>query len=107
MSLYLNQHMLFLLASEFYTNATFGEGLGRIWMGGLTCGTTELSLFSCSSTTQLGSVESTTTCTHANDVSVRCQGLETGSYSHFVLKVLMTCLKLIWSFRCILFLYLL
>ena len=61
-------------------NAAFSEGTGRIWMSGLTCGTTELSLFSCSSTTAIGSVESSTSCTHADDASVRCQGLVTGNY---------------------------
>ena len=65
-------------ASAVLSNAAFGEGTGPIWMSGLSCGTTELSLFSCSSTTPLGSVESTTTCTHADDAAVRCQGLATG-----------------------------
>ena len=48
-------------------------------MSGLTCGTTDSSLFDCSSTTPIGSVETTTSCTHADDASVRCQGLETGN----------------------------
>ena len=53
--------------------AAFGEGTGPIWMSGLTCAGTEMSLFSCSSTVPLGSVP--TSCTHSNDVTVRCQGL--------------------------------
>ena len=58
-------------------NAAFGEGTGRIWMSGLTCGTTQLSLFSCSSTSPVGSVPSS--CRHADDASVRCQELAAGS----------------------------
>ena len=67
------------IASAVLSNAAFGEGTGRIWMSGLACGTTELSLFDCSSITPIGSVESSTSCTHADDASVRCQGLATGN----------------------------
>ena len=70
-----------LAASAFLANAAFGEGIGPIWMSDLTCGTTELSLFDCSSSTPLGSVENTTMCRHANDVAVRCQGTVTGDSS--------------------------
>ena len=66
-------------ATAALSNAAFGEGTGRIWMSGLSCGTTELSLFSCSSVTAIGSVESTTSCSHSDDVAVRCQGLATGN----------------------------
>ena len=58
-------------------SAAFGEGIGPIWMSGLTCGGTETSLFSCSSTVPLGSVQGSTSCMHSNDVAVRCQGLPT------------------------------
>ena len=53
-------------------------------MSGLTCGTNELSLFSCSSNTSLGTVETTTSCRHADDASVRCQGLATGTYVYLL-----------------------
>ena len=56
-------------------------------MGGLTCATTELSLFSCSSATPLGSVETSTSCTHADDASVRCQGLATGTLCDIILNI--------------------
>ena len=61
-------------------NAAFGEGAAdsRIWMSGLTCGTTQLSLFSCSSTSSIGSVPAS--CRHTDDASVRCQGLATSNY---------------------------
>ena len=59
-------------------SAAFGEGTGPIWMSGLTCSGSETSLFSCSSTTPLGGVGSTS-CTHSNDVAVRCQGLPAGT----------------------------
>ena len=62
-----------------FTSAAFGEGTGPIWMSGLTCGGTETSLFSCTSNTPLGSVGTSTTCSHSNDVAVRCQGLPTGN----------------------------
>ena len=67
-------------ATAALANAAFGEGTGRIWMSGLTCGTTQLSLFSCTSTTPIGSVP--TSCRHADDASVRCQGLATGKHPH-------------------------
>ena len=67
-------------ATAALSGAAFGEGTGRIWMSGLSCGTTELSLFSCSSVTTIGSVETTTTCAHSNDAAVRCQGLATSEY---------------------------
>ena len=69
----------FIVTTSF-TSAAFGQGIGRIWMSGLTCTGTESSLFSCSSSISLGSVEVSTTCTHSNDVAVRCQGLPTGEY---------------------------
>ena len=70
-----------LTASDVLANATFGEGTGRIWMSGLTCGTTQqLSLFNCMLATPIGSVENMTSCTHADDAAVRCQGLATGYF---------------------------
>ena len=68
-----------ITATAALSSAAFGEGTGRIWMSGLSCGTTELSLFSCTSATTIGTVETTTTCTHSNDAAVRCQGLATGN----------------------------
>ena len=68
----------FFIASAVLANAAFGEGTGPIWMSGLTCGTTQLSLFSCTSTSPIGSVPSS--CRHADDAAVRCQGLATGSH---------------------------
>ena len=66
------------IASAVLANAAFGEGTGPIWMSGLTCGTTQLSLFSCSSTSPIGSVP--LSCRHADDAAVRCQGLATGNH---------------------------
>ena len=90
-----------LTASAFLPNAAFGEGSGRIWMSGLTCGTTQVSLFTCSSTTTLGTVEISTSCRHADDASVRCQGLATGdsilesicmdAYMCFVITTIFLC----------------
>ena len=62
-----------------FTSAAFGEGTGPIWMSGLTCVGTEITLFSCTSTVPIGSVGPT--CTHSNDAAVRCQGLPTSKYS--------------------------
>jgi hypothetical protein len=66
------------IASAVFANAAFGEGTGPIWMSGLTCGTTQLSLFSCTSTSPIGSVPSE--CRHADDAAVRCRGLTTGNH---------------------------
>ena len=59
-------------------------------MSDLTCSGTEASLFICTSITPLGSVQNTTTCTHMDDVSVRCAGLTEG-----IVKIL--CISLIFS----------
>ena len=69
--------------SEYFGSARFGGGSGPIWMGDLTCTGTEASLFSCTSNTPLGSVQNTTTCTHLNDVSVRCSGFSPGNPTLF------------------------
>ena len=58
-------------------SAAFGAGTGPIWISDLTCIGTETSLFECSSSTPLGSISSIS-CTHSNDVAVRCQGLPSG-----------------------------
>ena len=52
-------------------------------MSGLTCGTTQLSLFNCTFDTPIGSVENMTLCRHADDAAVRCQGLATGYFLTF------------------------
>lgn len=57
----------------FFTNAAFGEGVGRIWMSNLTCVFNLPNLFQCTRQVAIGFVENTTTCTHSNDVAVRCQ----------------------------------
>ena len=56
-----------------FTNAAFGEGVGPIWMSNLTCVSNSPSLFQCTRQVQIGWVENTTTCSHSNDVAVRCQ----------------------------------
>ena len=68
--------------TESLTAGAFGSGTGPIWMSGLTCSGLEGSLFVCTATTQLGWVQNTTTCTHANDVAVRCRGLPSGDLIH-------------------------
>ena len=55
-----------------FTNAAFGEGIGPIWMSNLTCVFNENSLFLCSRQVQIGWVQNSTTCSHSNDVAVRC-----------------------------------
>ena len=55
-----------------FTNAAFGEGIGPIWMSNLTCVFNEASLFRCSRQVQIGWVENSTSCSHSNDVAVRC-----------------------------------
>lgn len=55
-----------------FTNAAFGEGIGPIWMSNLTCVFNENSLFRCSRQVQIGWVQNSTTCSHSNDVAVRC-----------------------------------
>ncbi len=66
------------VVTESLTAGAFGSGTGPIWMSGLSCSGTEQTLFDCTATTPLGQVQSTTTCTHANDVAVRCRGLQSG-----------------------------
>ncbi len=82
----------FFIASAVFANAAFGEGTGPIWMSGLTCGTTQLSLFSCTSTTPIGSVPSS--CRHTDDAAVRCQGLATSNHIQIFLplRTLVLCL---------------
>ena len=65
-----------------FTNAAFGEGTGPIWMSNLTCVFNENSLFSCSRQVQIGWVQNTTTCSHSNDVAVRCS-LRNGNLNPF------------------------
>ena len=55
------------------TGAAFGEGTGCIWMSNLTCVFNQPNLFQCSRQVQTGWVENSTTCTHSNDVAVRCR----------------------------------
>ena len=71
--------------SEYFGSARFGGGSGPIWMSDLTCSGTEPSLFTCTSNTPLGSVQNTTTCTHLNDVSVRCSGYSSGNLILYLL----------------------
>ena len=71
--------------SEYFGSARFGGGSGPIWMSDLTCAGTEASLFTCTSNTPLGSVQNTTTCTHLNDVSIRCSGYSPGNLTLFLL----------------------
>ena len=61
-------------------SAAFGEGTGQIWISDLSCTGNEITLFSCSTNTPLGTVESSTSCMHSNDVAVRCQGLPSGDF---------------------------
>lgn len=70
--------LLNTVVTESFIAGAFGSGTGPIWMSGLSCAGSEVSLFDCSSTIQLGWVQNTTTCTHSNDVAVRCQGLPSG-----------------------------
>ena len=51
---------------EVLSNAGFGEGSGRIWLTNASCLGTERVLMNCSSNTGINS------CTHAQDVSIRC-----------------------------------
>ena len=76
--------------SEYFGSARFGGGSGPIWMSDLTCAGTEASLFTCTSNTPLGSVQNTTTCTHLNDVSVRCSGYSPGNLT--IVLILLVCL---------------
>ena len=76
-------------------SAAFGAGTGTIWISDLTCIGTETSLFRCSSSTPLGSVSSTS-CTHSNDVAVRCQGLPSGDQ----LRQACLCLLIITHYFC-------
>lgn len=67
-----------------FTNAAFGEGVGPIWMSNLTCVYNENSLFLCSRQVQIGWVENSTSCSHSNDVAVRCSP-RNGKISLFLL----------------------
>ena len=71
--------IIYTVVTESLTAGAFGSGTGPIWMSGLSCSGTEQSLFDCTAATQLGWVQNTTTCTHANDVAVRCRGLPSGN----------------------------
>ena len=74
--------------SDYFGGARFGGGSGPIWMSDLTCAGTEASLFSCTSNTPLGSVQNTTSCTHSNDVSVRCSGYSPGNLTLVLLLLI-------------------
>lgn len=86
------RNCIIILVTTSLPSAAFGEGTGRIWMSDLLCGGSETSLFSCSSSTPLGTVESSTSCSHSNDVAVRCQGLPSGDLIwHNILLQLSAC----------------
>ena len=76
-----------------FTNAAFGEGVGPIWMSNLTCVSNEANLFVCSRQVQIGWVENSTSCSHSNDVAVRCSprnGLSSFSFMGWVCLVQQT-----------------
>ena len=50
------------------TQASFSEGTGRVWLGNVQCTGNERALIDC--TANSSGVNS---CTHAQDVGVRCQ----------------------------------
>ena len=52
---------------EALTQASFGEGTGRIWLDGVTCTGEERELVNCPA-----SFSGANSCTHAQDAAVRC-----------------------------------
>lgn len=53
------------------TDGSFGEGVGPIFLDKLRCGTGNQNLLNCSS----GEPHGLVTCSHAQDVGVRCPGI--------------------------------
>ena len=65
--------MGFMGVDQFYaTSSQYGPGIGPIWLDNVMCDGNEPSIARCG---HLG-VNITHNCTHANDVGVRCNGLE-------------------------------
>ena len=60
-----------------YSSAHFGQGSESIWLDGVSCTGSELTLASCG---HLG-VGVTRSCSHSEDAGVRCFGVTTGMYA--------------------------
>ena len=56
--------------SRAFRNAQFGEGTGPVFLEGLECVGTEMSLLECAMDIPLG----TSLCDHSDDVGIRCYG---------------------------------
>ena len=54
--------------TEALVGASFGEGIGRIWLDNVQCTGTERSLINC-----VANSSGVNSCTHAQDVGVRCE----------------------------------
>lgn len=61
-----NNNSLYV-GAEAFTQATYGEGVGRIWLSNVECTGNERMLTNCSANINV------TGCAHAQDAGVRCQ----------------------------------
>lgn len=53
--------------AQVFTDASFGQGTGKIWLDNVTCIGVELALMNCTA-----SSSGVNSCTHAQDAGVRC-----------------------------------
>ena len=58
-----------ILGVEAFSQASFGEGTGRIWLDNVQCTGSERALRNCHSTASSNGVSS---CNHTQDAGVRC-----------------------------------
>lgn len=62
--------------AEAFTQASFGEGTGRIWLDGVQCSGSERRLVNC-----VSNMSGINSCNHSQDAGVRClRGNELGSW---------------------------
>ena len=61
-----SKHLLFGLGVQVFSQASFGEGTGRIWLENVACTGNERALMNCSAS------YSGNNCSHDQDAGVRC-----------------------------------
>ena len=58
--------LILFIGTEYFGQANYGEGTGRIWLNNVQCTGSERTLMDCAS-------NKVNSCTHAQDSGVRCQ----------------------------------